>query len=159
MASRKKAPARRPRRAVARKPRPKEPAAGAIYGIGVDLLRQERVDRVHARHPERFANKILCEAELAEFARSKRPARYLAMAFAVKEAFVKALGTGFRGVSYRDAGTLHEKSGKPVLVYSRAMEARLARLGVGAGHVTLTDEGGMICAMVVLERHVVACAS
>ena len=68
-----------------------------IYGIGVDLLRQERMDKVWKRHGERLPQKILCEAELREFAQSKRPARYLAMAFAAKEAFVKALG---RGLSY-----------------------------------------------------------
>lgn len=123
-----------------------------IFGIGVDLLRQERMDRLYARHAERLPRKILCEAELQEFARSKKPARYLAMAFAAKEAFVKALGTGFRGVGYRDAGTVHEKSGKPVLVYSRKLTMRLGKLGIVGGHVTLTDEGGMVCAMVVLEK-------
>ena len=125
-----------------------------IFGIGVDLLRQQRIDRAYAHHPKRFPQKILCEAELAEFSRSKRKARYLAMAFAAKEAFVKALGTGFHGVGYRDAGTVHEASGKPVLTYSPAMAERLKALGIVGGHVTLTDEGGMICAMVVLEKSV-----
>lgn len=122
-----------------------------IYGIGIDLLQQERMDKVYARHGERLVKRILLDAEQRELARNKRPARYLAMAFAAKEAFVKALGTGFRGVSYRDAGTVHEKSGKPVFVYSPRMKARLKKLGIVASHVSLTDEDGMIGAYAVLE--------
>ena len=110
-----------------------------IFGIGVDLLRQERMDKVYARHGERLVNRILLDDERREFERSKRPARYLAMAFAAKEAFVKALGTGFHGVSYRDAGTVHEKSGKPVFIYSARMKTRLKKLGIVAGHVTYRD--------------------
>lgn len=122
-----------------------------IAGIGVDILGQQRVQKVYERHGTRFAQKILCEAELAEFKRSGKPARYLAMAFAAKEAFVKALGTGFRGVGYRDAGTVHEASGKPVLVFSAALKAKLQQRGIAGGHVSLSDEAGLICAMVVLE--------
>ncbi|MGH8456917.1 MAG: holo-ACP synthase [Stenotrophobium sp.] len=123
-----------------------------ISGIGVDILRLERMQKVWTRHGERLPEKILCEAELAEFARSKNPVRFLAMAFAAKEACVKALGTGFHGVGYRDVGSVHEASGKPVLVFSPRLQERLRELGIGASHVSLTDEGGLICAMVVLER-------
>lgn len=123
-----------------------------IYGIGTDILREERMDKIHARHGGRLAEKILCEAELAELERSKHPARYLAKAFAAKEAFVKALGTGFRGIGHRDVGAVREASGKPVLVYSPALQQRLNELGIVAGHVSLSDEGGLVCAMVVLER-------
>ena len=74
------------------------------------------------------------------------------MAFAANEAFVKAFGTGFHGVGYRDAGVVHEKSGKPVLIYSRKLAALMKKRGAGAGHVSLSDEGGLIIAFVVLER-------
>lgn len=128
-----------------------------IYGVGTDILRLDRMERVWQRHGERLVGKILCPAEQREFeqrrAQDKRsPARYLAMAFAGKEAFVKALGTGFHGVAYADAGVVYEESGKPVLVFSRGMKARLKRLGIAGGHVSLSDEGGLVCAMVVLER-------
>lgn len=125
----------------------------SLYGVGVDLLRLERMEKSYARYGEHLVRKILCEAEQKEFARRrKKGARYLAMAFAAKEAFVKALGTGFRGVGYRDAGVVHEKSGKPVLVFSPALRQRMDRLGIRGGEVSLTDEGGMVCAFVVLER-------
>ncbi|HUP92717.1 MAG TPA: holo-ACP synthase [Solimonas sp.] len=126
-----------------------------IYGIGTDILRLERMEKIWARHGERLADKILGPEERREFDRRlvthRRPARYLAMAFAGKEAFVKALGTGFHGVAYADAGVVHLKTGKPVLVFSPRMRVRLKRLGISGGHVSLSDEGGLICAMVVLE--------
>jgi holo-[acyl-carrier protein] synthase len=84
--------------------------------------------------------------------KSSKPVRFLTMAFAAKEACVKALGTGFKGVSYRDVGSIHEDSGKPVLVFSEKMQKRLGKLGIASSHVSLSDEGGLICAMVVLER-------
>lgn len=127
--------------------------SGPLYGVGVDILRLDRMEQAYARHGERLVKKILCEAEQQELQRrSKKGARYLAMAFAGKEAFVKALGTGFRGVGYRDAGVVHEKSGKPVLIFSRKLQAQLKRRGVRGGHVSLSDEGGLICAFVVLEK-------
>ncbi len=123
-----------------------------IYGVGVDLLRVERMDKVFKRHGDRLVKRILMPAEIIEFNRRRNAARRLTFSFAAKEAFVKALGTGFHGVGYRDAGVVHEKSGKPVLIYSARMRSRLKREGIRGGHVSLTDEGGMVCAMVVLEK-------
>ncbi|MGH8505629.1 MAG: holo-ACP synthase [Stenotrophobium sp.] len=123
-----------------------------IYGIGVDILRQSRIEKIWQRHGERLPEKILCAAERAEFASTKNPVRFLTMAFAAKEACVKALGTGFRGVGYRDVGSIHELSGKPVLTFSPQLQQRLSELGITGSHVSLSDEGGLICAMVVLEK-------
>lgn len=124
-----------------------------LYGIGVDILRLERMEKVYARHGQRLVEKILCAAEQKELqARPRKPARVLAMAFAAKEAFVKALGTGFHGVGYRDAGVVHESSGRPVLVFSPRLQRMMKQRGAGAAQVSLSDEGGLICAFVVLER-------
>lgn len=123
-----------------------------IYGIGVDILRQERIQKIWDRRGEKFADKILGDAERAEFALSKNPVRYLSMAFAAKEAFAKALGTGFRDeLGFSDAGVVRESNGRPVLIYSPVLQALLNSQGICKGHVSLSDEGGMICAMVVLE--------
>jgi holo-[acyl-carrier protein] synthase len=123
-----------------------------IYGIGVDILRQQRIQKIWDRHGAKLADKILCEAEREEFVRSKNPVRFLTVAFAAKEACVKALGSGFSGVGYRDAGAVREASGKPVLVFSPKMQQQLRTLGIAGSHVSLSDEGGLVCAMVVLER-------
>lgn len=123
-----------------------------IGGIGVDLLRVARVGRVYARHGERFLDHVLHPAERAAFAGQKKPALYLAKCFAVKEAFVKALGTGFAGVAHGDVGSARDKLGAPTLVFSARLRRKLGRLGITRSHVSLSDDAGWICAMVVLEK-------
>lgn len=123
-----------------------------IYGIGVDILRQERIQKIWDRRGEKLADKILSDAERVEFALSKNPVRYLTMATVAKEAFAKAYGTGFvEGLGFKDAGVNREPNGKPVLIFSPELQARLNTAGIAKAHLSLSDEGGMSCAMVVLE--------
>ena len=123
-----------------------------IYGIGIDVLRVARIARVHKRHGDRFVARLLHPLERAEYAMSQRPSQYLAKCFAVKEAFVKALGTGFFGVSHDDVGVVRRKLGKPEFVFSKRLQARLKRLKIKRTHVSLSDEGGTVGAVAVLER-------
>lgn len=123
-----------------------------IYGIGVDILRLERIEKIWKRHGQRLAEKILSPKELKDFAHSKNPVRFLTMAFAAKEACVKALGTGFEGVGYADAGTSRNAQGKPVLHFSARGKRLLRNRGIRGAHVSLSDEGGLVCAMVVMEK-------
>ena len=75
------------------------------------------------------------------------------MRFAAKEAIVKALGTGFRyGMWLRDSGVVPDRRGRPEVVFSKRGRAVCKDLGVGAGHVTLTDEGDLVVAVVILMR-------
>src|SRR3546814_2142971 len=66
-----------------------------LYGIGVDILRVERMEKLLDRHGQKLLNRLLCAKELREVRARKNRARALAMCWAAKEAFVKALGTGF----------------------------------------------------------------
>ena len=85
-------------------------------------------------------------------ARTRRKERFLAMRFAAKEAIVKAMGTGFaHGIWIRDVGVVQNAWGKPEVVYSPRGEKVRRALGIGGGHVTLTDEAGLIVAVAVLE--------
>ncbi|WP_293369657.1 holo-ACP synthase [Nevskia sp.] len=122
-----------------------------IYGIGTDLLRIARCEELYARQGERALAKLLMSEERAAVASQKSPGYAIARAFAAKEAFVKALGTGFHGVSYQDVGALREPKARPQLIFSAAMQARLDALGITAAHLSFTDEAGMIIAFVVLE--------
>ena len=141
------------RRGPSRSPRtPLSAPSAAIYGIGVDILRESRIEKIWARHGLRLADKILCESERAALAQARVPVRFLTKAFAIKEACVKALGCGFTGIAYDDIGSRRDTSGKPELIFSARLRRKLDALGVGVGHVSLSDEGGMVCAMVVLER-------
>jgi len=123
-----------------------------IYGIGTDIVRIDRVAASLQRFGNRFACRILTEAEQADFARSPRPAHFLARRFAAKEAVAKALGLGIsQGLSFRQIGIVHDKYGKPLLEYSgRAAEVCRER-GVGASHISLSDEQDYAIAYVTLE--------
>ena len=124
-----------------------------IYGIGVDVLEQVRVTAVWKRFGDRFVNHLLLPAEHAQLAQTRRPERFLAMRFAAKEALVKAMGTGFaHGMWIRDVGIEQNAWGKPEVIYSARGERLRRKLGVGDGHVTLTDEAGLIVAVAVLLK-------
>ncbi|MGC8518376.1 MAG: holo-ACP synthase [Steroidobacteraceae bacterium] len=124
-----------------------------IFGIGIDVLRAERIDGVLERHGEHFIERLLMPAERTQLARTRRPQRFLAMRFAAKEAIVKAMGTGFaNGVWIRDVGVVQNRLGKPEVVYSERGERVRRALGIGEGHVTLTDEAGLVVAVAVLLR-------
>lgn len=123
-----------------------------IYGIGLDVLRVARIAKVYRRHGDRFVDRLLHPLERKEYAAAKRPVQYLAKSFAVKEAFVKALGTGFFGVSHEDVGVVRKALGKPEFVFSRRLKARLKRLRIKAAYISLSDEGGTVGAVAVLER-------
>jgi len=124
-----------------------------IFGIGIDVVQLERVQAVYDRHGEHFVRRLLLPEEEAAFRRYKRPVRFLAMRFAAKEAIVKALGTGFaHGIWVRDVGVRANDWGRPEVIWSdRGRELR-DRLGAGEGHVTLTDEAGLVVAVAVLMR-------
>lgn len=122
-----------------------------IYGIGTDLLRIDRIERLWGKYGEHFALKILMPAEFEQLTVAPHKGNFLAKSFAAKEAFVKAFGTGFSGVTHHDVGLLRQPNGKPQLVFSPAMRARLDALGMTSAHVSLTDEDGRVMAFVVLE--------
>src|ERR1700760_3199110 len=124
-----------------------------IFGIGVDVLKVDRVERVYQRFGDRFVNHLLMPEERAQLARTARPVRFLAMRFAAKEAIVKSMGTGFaHGVWIRDVGVVQNAWGKPEVVFSERGDRVRRGLGVGEGHVTLTDEAGLVVAVAVLMK-------
>jgi holo-[acyl-carrier protein] synthase len=122
-----------------------------IFGIGTDVVRLDRVQRTLERFGEHFIQRLLLPAELEAFRRQRRPARFLAMRFAAKEAVVKAMGTGFaHGMWIRDVGVVQNSWGKPEIIYSARGDERRRELGIGEGHITLTDEAGLVVAVAVL---------
>jgi holo-[acyl-carrier protein] synthase len=124
-----------------------------IFGIGVDVLEVKRIGRTLERFGERFIEHLLMEQEWAQLARTRRRERFVAMRFAAKEAIVKAMGTGFsHGVWIRDVGVVQNAWGKPEVVFSERGDRVRRGLGIGDGHVTLTDEAGLVVAVAVLMK-------
>ena len=123
-----------------------------IFGIGVDVLEAARVKKLYDKYGDHFVERLLMPAEREQLGKTKRTERFLAMRFAAKEAIVKAMGTGFaHGIWIRDVGVVQNAWGRPEVVYSERGEKMRRKLGIGGGHITLTDEAGLIVAVAVLE--------
>ncbi|KQM64456.1 4'-phosphopantetheinyl transferase [Sphingomonas sp. Leaf17] len=128
-----------------------------IIGLGSDLCNIERIQASLDRFGERFEARVFTDAERAKAAR--RPftkAGTLAKRFAAKEAFSKAVGTGFRaGVFMKDIGVVNAPSGAPTLALSGGAKARLDAMvpdgHVARIHLTLTDDHPWAQAFVIIE--------
>lgn len=127
-----------------------------IVGLGSDLCNIERIQRSLDRFGARFEQRVFTEIERGKAAR--RPltrAGTYAKRFAAKEAFSKAVGTGFRqGVFMRDIGVVNAKSGAPTLALTGGAKARLDALTPPGHrvevHLTLTDDHPWAQAFVIL---------
>ena len=129
-----------------------------IIGLGSDMVDIRRIERVIARHGDRFLERIFTPAERAKA--EKRDARIRAATyakrFAAKEAASKALGTGFRaGVFWRDLGVVNLSSGAPTLRMTGGAADRLKAITPAGqlAHValTMTDEYPYAQAMVIIS--------
>jgi len=128
-----------------------------IIGLGSDLCNIERIQNSLDRFGERFENRVFTDIERAKAAR--RPftrAGTYAKRFAAKEAFSKAVGTGFkRGVFMKDIGVVNAPSGAPTLTLTGGAAERLAQM-IPPGHtahihLTLTDDHPWAQAFVIIE--------
>ncbi len=124
-----------------------------IYGIGTDIIDIQRFDNILAKHPQRFCEKVLTANEIALFETSTQPSHFLAKRWATKEAFAKALGTGFReGILMTDCETQHDELGKPILKIHGKSAKKMAALGVKHCHLSVSDEKDYAIAFVILTR-------
>lgn len=122
-----------------------------ILGLGLDIAMIPRVEAALSRFGPRFVKRCFTDAEAAEALRRPAPASALAMRFAAKEAFAKAAGLGMRGLGWREIEVVHDARGKPDLVLHGRARAWAERHDVKGCHLSLTDDGGVAAAVVVLE--------
>ena len=128
-----------------------------IYGIGTDICDVRRIRASLERHGDRFAEKLLSDAELAVWRRRsernpERGVRYLATRFSAKESFSKAIGMGMRmPMSWRLCEIGNLPSGQPVLVLHGVLKTWFEERKLSA-HVTVTDETDYAASFVVVEQ-------
>lgn len=128
-----------------------------IIGLGSDLCNIERIQNSVDRFGDRFLGRVFTDVERAKAARRPHTiAGTLAKRFAAKEAFSKAVGTGFKaGVFMRDIGVVNAPSGAPTLELTGGARARLDAM-IPEGHLprihlTLTDDHPWAQAFVIIE--------
>ena len=128
-----------------------------IYGIGTDICDVRRIRTSIERHGDRFALKILSDAEFATWKQRsarwpERGMRYLATRFSAKEAFSKAIGMGMRmPMTWRHCEIAKAPSGKPEIVLHGALKVWFDARHLNA-HVTVTDETDYAASFVVVEQ-------
>ena len=128
-----------------------------IYGIGTDICDIRRIRSTFERQGERFAEKILSDAELATWKLRKerlpeRGLRFLATRFSAKEAFSKAIGMGMRlPMSWRLCEISSLPSGKPVIKLHGGLKDWFEAQGLTA-HITVTDETEYAVSFCVVEK-------
>lgn len=123
-----------------------------IYGIGIDVIEPRRVARLVDKYGERFARRVLTSLEWPGYLKTPRRTLFLANRFAAKEAFSKAMGTGFRyPVTLQCISVVQNTAGKPGLAFHPHLEQLVKERGIVGHHVTISDEANLACACVVLE--------
>jgi holo-[acyl-carrier protein] synthase len=127
-----------------------------IIGLGSDLVDIRRIEKVLARHGDRFIQRIFTPVEVAKAERRATRIDTYAKRFAAKEACSKALGTGFRnGVFFRDMGVVNLPSGRPTMKLTGGALKRLNEItpdGCEARiDISLTDEYPLAQAIVIIS--------
>ena len=111
-----------------------------IRGTGIDIVEIARIEKNYTRYKNGFLSKILHDKEIKELENKPNKADFIAKRFAVKEAFVKALGTGIRGkVNWRSMYVTHDEFGKPILEFTNEFASLIEadKLDV---HISIADE-------------------
>ena len=128
-----------------------------IFGIGTDICDVRRIRASLDKHGERFARKVLTDAEFTTWQQRsarwpERGVRYLATRFSAKEAFSKAIGLGMRlPMNWRSCEIAKLSSGKPAIVLHGALKDWFEAQGLTV-HVSVTDETDYAASFCVVEK-------
>jgi holo-[acyl-carrier protein] synthase len=126
-----------------------------ILGLGSDSIDIRRIERTIARYGERFLTRLFTDTERRKSDRRSQRAASYAKRFAAKEACSKALGTGLRGVAWREMGVVNLPSGKPTMQLTGRAAKRLSAM-TPPGHraqidISLTDDFPIAQAIVIIS--------
>lgn len=123
-----------------------------IKGVGTDLIKIARIEQALEKHGDRFAARILTPDEIQLFNSASSGVRYLAKRFALKEAIVKALGTGIaKGVGWQNINISNNEAGQPLAELNGMAKTVMESLGASCLNISLSDEQDYVLAFAVLS--------
>ena len=123
-----------------------------ILGTGIDIIEVTRIAASYEKYGERFVNRILLPDEIAYCLQHRRPAPFLAVRFAAKEAISKAFGTGIGAqLGWQDMEIKRKESGEPFVVLHGKGEKLFAERGAKKLHVSLSHTENYAAATAILE--------
>ena len=116
---------------------------------GIDIIEIDRIQNVLFKHPSRFLTKIFTEYEIG-YCRGR--ATQLAARFASKEAAMKALGTGTRGVGWKEVEVQRLRSGKPYIILHGRAKKRAESMGITKIELSISHSKNLATAMVIMYQ-------
>lgn len=122
-----------------------------IYGIGVDIVKVERIKEAVERWGERFLRRVFTPGEIAYCYKKKNPFLSLSARFAAKEAFIKAAGSS-KGISLADIEVRNSEGGVPFISVENKLKEFLAANSLSRTHLSLSHEKDYAVALVVIEK-------
>ncbi len=124
-----------------------------IFGIGHDIVENNRIAELLHKYQQKFITKILTTSEIEFFNLHKNKVNYIAKRFAAKEALAKACGTGLRcPILLQNMSVLNDNLGKPYFKFSTELQQWLNEQKIQKCHLSLTDEINTSSAFVILEK-------
>ena len=129
----------------------------SIYGIGTDIINVSRIGKILKKNKIEFKKKIFTKKEIFYCDSKKNSESYYAKRFAAKEAFVKALGTGFsNGLLYKDVEIVNNKKGKPIIKISSKSAKIINKILKNKKysiHLSLSDDKPWAVATVIINKN------
>ena len=123
-----------------------------VVGLGVDIVQNERIKEIIDKWGDKFLAKIFSKTELDFINKHEQKLQRYASNYAVKEAFVKALGTGFRnGINFHNIQVRRDELGKPFIELMGSTKSFADKKGVSKIHTTISHEKDYSVAVVIFE--------
>ena len=124
-----------------------------IDAVGIDLVDIERIERIRSTWKMKFLKRVYSDGEIAYCEGRAAPAQHYAARFAVKEAFLKCLGTGIgSGVWLRDVEVVHDSRGRPAVKLHGSVRAFARSKELHCTHVSISHTDRSATAVVITER-------
>lgn len=124
-----------------------------IYGVGIDIVENDRIEKIIQKWGEKFLSRIFSDREIWYCGRHAQAFIHYGARFAVKESFLKAIGMGLgRGVKLLEIEVVNNKSGKPEIILSGGAREFLVKAGIEKIHLSITHTKNYSSAMVLLEK-------